>query len=301
MKRNIIRRQFLQAAGVAAVGGGLAVARPSWLGAAEPEKGTPHAEEIGWRVGCQAWSFNRYTFFEAVDRTASLGLKWIEAYPGQKISHKHGDAEMGDKMTAGERGDVKKKLSDSGVTVVNFGVCPLTRNAAASRKTFEWAKEMGIETLVSEPSEDAMETLDQLAGEFEMNVAIHNHPKPSHYWNPDTVLKAVEGRSKRIGACADTGHWVRSGLDAVECLTKLENRIISLHFKDLNAKASDAHDVPWGTGVANAQAMLAELYRQKFKGVFSIEYEYNWTSSLPDMAQCAAFIDQMAGELAAKG
>ncbi|MHC4789795.1 MAG: hypothetical protein ACYS8K_11455, partial [Planctomycetota bacterium] len=46
--------------------------------------GAPDAEKLGWRLGCQAWTFNRLTFFETVDRNASLGLKVIEAFPGQK-------------------------------------------------------------------------------------------------------------------------------------------------------------------------------------------------------------------------
>ena len=33
-----------------------------------------------------------------------------------------------------------------------------------------------------------------------------------------TLLDLCKGRGKRIGACCDTGHWVRSGLDPVACL-----------------------------------------------------------------------------------
>ena len=40
----------------------------------------------GWRLGAQAYTFRKFTFFEAVDKTASLGLNWIEAYPGQSLS-----------------------------------------------------------------------------------------------------------------------------------------------------------------------------------------------------------------------
>ena len=83
------------------------------------------------------------------------------------------------------------------------------------------------------PSEADFDAIDKLCAEFDINLAIHNHPQPSHYWNPDTVLKVCKDRSKRIGACADTGHWLRSGLNPLECLKKLEGRIISLHFKDL--------------------------------------------------------------------
>jgi sugar phosphate isomerase/epimerase len=157
---------------------------------------------------------------------------------------------------------------------------------------------MGIETIVSEPPEDAFDLVEKLCDEYKINVAIHNHPNPSHYWNPDTVLKVCNGRSKRIGACADTGHWMRSGINPVEAVKKLKGRIISVHFKDLNEFGNlTAHDVVWGTGKANTGAILAELAQQNFKGVFSIEYEYNWLNSMPEIAGCISYFERTASEL----
>jgi len=161
---------------------------------------------------------------------------------------------------------------------------------------------MGIETLVSEPPAEAFDMLDKLCQEYKIKVAIHNHPKPSGYWNPDTVLKVCEGRSKWIGACADTGHWMRSGLNPLEVLKKLQGRIISLHLKDLKEFGKrEAHDVIWGTGVGDVKAMLAELDRQNFKGVFSIEYEHNWEKSLPEIRKSVAYFNKVAGELKPTG
>ncbi len=246
----------------------------------------------GWRLGMQAYTFNRFTFFEAVDKTASLGLSWIEAYPGQRLSA-DSEARTDHNMPAEARELMKAKLRDAGVRLVNYGVVGLSKNEAESRKVFEWAKEMGVRTIVSEPPEDAFDTIEKLADEYEINVAIHNHPKPSHYWDPATVLRVLEGRSSRLGACADTGHWVRSGLDPVECLKKLEGRIISLHFKELQ----DGHDVPWGQGANRATPLLKELHRQGFRGVFSVEYEHNWLNSVPEIRQCVAFFNKMGNEL----
>ena len=104
-----------------------------------------------------------------------------------------------------------------------------------------------------------------------------------------------------LGACADVGHYVRSGLDPVECLKKLEGRLIALHFKDLNEKSLKAHDVPWGTGISNVKGMLAELKRQKFKGVFCVEYEYNWENSMPEIAECVKFFNASVAALASEG
>jgi len=290
MNHSIGRRGFLKAG--AALGAGIGLvgmgSRPLWAAAA----GAPNAEKIGWRLACQAYSFNQYTFFEAIDKNASIGLHFIEAYPGQRISSSIKDG-IGEGLSAANRKLVLKKLADSGVKLVNFGV------TGVGPRTFEFAKDMGIETLVAEPGENQFDQLDKLCEEFGINVAIHDHPKPSHYWNPDTVLKVTKGRSKRIGACCDTGHWMRSNLNPIECLKRLEGRIISFHFKDLNKMGGDAHDVPWGTGQGNVKGMLAEVRRQGVKAVFSIEYEYHWTSSLPEIGQCVEYFDKVAAELAA--
>jgi len=298
MSYNIDRRSFLRTAGGLGAAVGWAGVAGSAATAAEAAPGAPHAEKLGWRLGCQAYSFNQFTFFEAVDKNASLGLHYLEAYPGQKLSAEKPNVKIGEGLSADQRAEVKKKLADAKTKLVCYGVTGLPNNEAAARKTFEFAKDMGIETIVSEPAAGAFDLIDKLVEEYGINVAIHNHPEPSPYWKPDRVLEVCKGRSKRIGACADTGHWMRSGIRPIEAIKKLEGRIISFHFKDLDRYGRGADDVPWGTGQGDVRGMLKEIYRQGFKGVFSIEYEYNWLNSLPEIAQCVAFFDKLAAELA---
>lgn len=267
--------------------------------------GTAEAGKDGapvWRIGCQAYSFRLFTFFEAIEKTSSVGLKYIEAYPGQVLSKEHKDVRFDHNLSAELREKVKEKLRKEGVKLVNYGVVGLPGNEAEARKVFDFARDMGIETIVSEPDASAMELLDKLTAEYRIRIAIHNHPKglTVKYWNPEQVLEAIKGRSERIGACADTGHWPRSGLNPVECLRKLDGRIVSLHFKDLSEANRQGHDVPWGTGAGDARAMLEELKRQQFSGVFSVEYEHNWENSLPEIARSVEWFRKTAGELGVK-
>jgi len=255
------------------------------------------AEKLGWRVAVQAYSFNRFTFFEAVDKAASVGIKYIELYPGQTIS-KDIKAKTDVNMTPEVMEQVQKKLRDAGVKAVAFGVTGVSGKEQDARKVFDFARKMGIEVIVTEAAPDAFKTLDKLTEEYGIRVALHNHPKPSYYWDADTVLKGVEGCSKRIGACADTGHWRRSGLVPLDCVKKLKGRIVSFHFKDLVDEGKGWHDVPWGTGKGDVKGILTELKDQGFKGIFSIEYEYNWDNSVPDIAKCVEFFDKTAAELA---
>ncbi len=92
---------------------------------------------------------------------------------------------------------------------------------------------------------------------------------------------------------------MRSGIDPLEAVKALEGRIISFHLKDLNEFGKrNAHDMPWGQGEADMDAILAELKRQSFKGVFSVEYEHNWDNSVPDIAECVKYFDKIAARLA---
>ena len=242
--------------------------------------------KLGWKLGAQAYTFRLFSFSESLDKIDSCGLKYVEAYSSQPIGGGI-DGTMDYKMSVDTRAKVLKLLKDKDIRLVAYGVVN-PNNEADWKKLFEFGKAMGIETFTSEPDEKDMALISGLCEQYEINLAIHNHPFPKHYWDPAMVLAAIKGQSNRIGACADIGHWVRSGLDPVECLKKLEGRILHLHMKDLNYKegkddGEEDRDVHWGTGIANTDGVIKELKRQNFKGMISAEYERNWENNVPDV------------------
>ncbi len=239
-------------------------------------------EKLNWKLGSQAYTFRLFSFAEALDKIQASDLRFVEAFPGQTIGG--GSEEKFTYELSGEgRKLVKKLLKDHGITLHAYGVVG-AKDAEEWEKVFAFAKDMGVKVITCEPSEEHLDIVSTLCDKYDIKAAIHNHPNPSHYWNPDIVLKAIEGRSSRMGAAADVGHWMRSGLDPVECLKKLEGHILHSHFKDLNAFGDKkAHDVHWGTGKLPIEAVIAELKRQKFNGMLSAEYEYNWENNQPDV------------------
>lgn len=258
------------------------------------------AEQLGWRLAVQAWTFRDRSAFATVDTARALGIKYLELYPGQVLDAARPKVKVGPSMPADALAELKAKVADAGLRVTNFGVVDIQKDEGEARKVFAFGKALGVETLSCEPSLDAWDTVEKLCEEYELNAACHDHPKPSTYWNPDTVLEHVKGRSQRLGACADTGHWARSGLSAVDCLKKLEGRIISLHFKDIAPADRSGIDQPWGTGKNHARHMLEELHRQRFRGVVSIEYETGEGEELEaNVRKCIAFFDEVARELVA--
>jgi sugar phosphate isomerase/epimerase len=258
------------------------------------ETAPPPEQQLGWQMAIHERTFQNFTLFEGMDKTAALGLKYMSFSAGVKLDGTNPISIL--KLTDGQIQRIKDYAKEKGITFVNAYV-PLPANEAECRKSFEFARKMGFDILVGEPEPEALDTVEKLCKEYNIRVAIHDHPKPSHYWNPQTVLDAIKGRGPLMGACADTGHWMRSGLDTVECLKQLEGHIFVLHFKDLNKAEKSGHDVPWGTGVGNAKGMMAELQRQGFHGAFCVEYEYHYNNSTPEIAECAKFFKETCRKL----
>jgi sugar phosphate isomerase/epimerase len=292
-----IRRAAAAAALVSAL-----LAAPALPAADAPAKAARNdaaAEKLGWRLSMASYTLRAITFMEEIDAIAPLGLKYVDIHPSAMQLSKEHPVKTNQDLPAELRELMKKKMKEAGIRPVSYGMVNLGGTEASARKVFAFAKDMGIENIVCEAKAEQMEMLDKLTEEYGINIALHNHPKPSIYWDAETVLKAVEGRGKRIGACADTGHWQRSGLVPLDCLKALKGRIISFHFKDVVEAGKGWQDVPWGTGKSDAKAMLAELKSQGFKGVVSIEYEHGTGQALlDDVAKCIAAFDKMAEELA---
>ncbi len=285
--------------------------------AAEPATAPSAADQLGWKLAIHSYTFSKFSIYDAIDKTSALGVKYMSV-SGSVNLLKNGKIDAIPTPTISEEdfAAIQKKMKDDGIDpqFVNMGVVHPNGNEAEDRKLFEALKRLNIDTMVCEPEcksmkdlPKVMDVIEKLAVEFNIKVAIHEHPKPNFYWNPDTVLAAVKGRSPLLGACADVGHWKRSGLDPVECLKKLEGRVIALHFKDLvpnkpgETGMKGLHDVPWGTGTSNARGMLEELKRQHFHGAICVEYEFHWENSSPEIAKCVKWFNDTCAELVKDG
>jgi sugar phosphate isomerase/epimerase len=236
------------------------------------------------KLAVQAWSFNKFTFEEAVQKSAKIGFKYIEMYPGQTIKAGSKD-NTGYTMSVENRELVKSILKDNGILVVQYGV--VTCNSKEEWiQLFEFAKAMGIETINSEPEIKDMNLMDSLATAYNINLAIHNHATGTRYGDPKLVLDQVAGKGGNLGICADNGHWMRSGINPVEALKNTKGRLITMHIKDMSEFNNlEAHTVGFGTGVLDVDALIAELKNQKFVGVLTIENEYNWENPVDDLTK----------------
>jgi len=260
-------------------------------------------EKLNWRLGIEAYTFHKYTLFEAIEKTAELGLPYMGGLSFQKVSReidKNFDPQLNDE----ELKQIRLKLDAAGVRLLTYYYHDIPGDAAGCRKVFEFGRKIGIETFMSEPAVDALDTIEKFCDDYDINVAIHNHDQKAspQYWNPEGIMKVCRGRSKRIGACGDMGYWMRSGIDPIKALNTLKDRLITVQMHDLNEISPEGHDVPWGTGAGKMKEFIEEIHRLGVRPtMFGLEYSYNWFESMPEISRCIDFFNKISIELAQRG
>ncbi len=237
-------------------------------------------------LAMQCWTYRRFTFLEAVEKTRALGIKYIQAYPGQQLSPADKQARFDHMMTDSEVGEVRQALANAGLEVVSYGVVDLGRTEESMRRVFDFARKLRIRFIVTEPQFEDFLILEKLVKEYDIKIAIHNHPEPTRYAKPETVLEKIKDLDSRIGACADTGHWMRGLRVPAEALRLLSGRLIDVHLKDRSdfCTGQGVADVPLGKGKANIRDILAELTLQNYGGCLTIEYENEAEAMTPEPA-----------------
>jgi len=229
-------------------------------------------------LGIQAFSLRKYSLDDALRHTKELGFDAIEFYPKMFPVT---DSPLEIKA-------VLQKVKDHGLLISAHGVNRFTADSEANRKVFTFAKQAGIKTLTADPAPESFDNLEELVKEFDIRIAIHNHG-PGHRYNKIIdVLRAIENRDSRIGACADLGHYIRSAERPVEVIRLLKGRLYGIHLKDFAEMQKKSEGVILGKGHLDVPAVFVALDQVGFPddGALSLEYEKNPENPLNDIRQC---------------
>ncbi len=283
------RRQFISrfgstaTAGMAAVGlvSGSSMLSSAWAAEAGPKNRL--------KLGIQLYTFRGLPLDKALESAKELGFEQIELYSGALPI----DASA-EKIAA-----MKARVAELGMTLSAHGVNPFTKDAAANRKTFEFAKALGIRNISADPDPESFDNLDELVKEFDIRVAIHNHGPRARYNKAIDVIQAIEGHDERIGACADLGHYIRSGQQPVEVIRLLKGRLYGIHLKDFAEMTDKSKGVILGKGHLNVRAVFEALVKVDFPadGALSLEYEENPDHPIDDVRQCFAVAKKALQEM----
>ncbi|HVU87803.1 MAG TPA: sugar phosphate isomerase/epimerase [Pirellulales bacterium] len=268
--RDLSRRRFL---GVATAGAGMAFAGRGLEARAADDY-------AGFMMGIQTYSLRGYPTEKALQLAKELGFTTLEFATGH----------LSTKASPAEIDAVKAQVHRLGLKALAHGVNPFTKDHEANRKIFEFAKRFGVRNLSADPHEDAFDSLDKLVAEYDIRIAIHNHGPGARYDKVSDVLNAVKGHHPSIGACADLGHYIRSGEDPVRAITLLAGRLYGVHLKDFAEPKKDAAGVILGKGQLDLPATFRALRKAEFPAdaCLALEYEEKPENPLDDIRQCLA-------------
>ncbi|RMG41650.1 MAG: sugar phosphate isomerase/epimerase [Planctomycetota bacterium] len=268
------RRQMLMNCGAAAMAAVLG--RPTLSDAADAD---PWG---GFRMGIQSYSLRGFDTETALKHSQRLGLRYWEAYP------KH----IPQNALPGHVEKYKKLLAKYGVTLLAYGVIGFDANETRARAAFDFAKAMGIVSISANPQKNkaTFDLLDKLVEEYGVAIAIHNHGPGALYDKISDVEQMVKDRHPLIGACVDTGHYLRSDEDPVEAIERFGPRVHGVHLKDVktvqrNGRRRKLFKI-LGEGDLDIVGCLRALRRLEYRKCLSLEYEENPKNPLSDIAVC---------------
>src|SRR5204862_8029557 len=115
-----------------------------------------------------------------------------------------------------------------------------------ARKQFEFAKSLSVETIVVSRTPKAFPAIEKLADEHGVNLALSGSLK--------TVLDALRGRGRRIGAYVDLDTWIQDGVAPLDGVAQLKDRLLVVKLGDVDRIAS-----------GKTAPLLAEIYRRELK------------------------------------
>ena len=275
MNRSLSRRRFLALSSAAAAGASFfdapGVLRAARLLAADD----PYQ---GWPIGVQSYSLRNFDLHEAVRHIQGMGLHYVEFYS------KH----LAPNATDETIEETLKLLTSADITLNAHGVNGFGADHEANRKIFAFAKKAGIKNITANPNPDSFDSLDKLVAEYDIRVCIHNHGPGALYDSIKSVQDAVKGRDPRIGACVDTGHFIRSKEDPVQAVRDLGKRVFALHIKDEEKREKRSRNVVIGTGHLDVVGLFKATKKIGFPadGSMSLEYEANPKNPIDEMKQC---------------
>ena len=270
------RRELIK--GVAMVAS-LPVTRLAALETADPA--APPADRWrGLKAGVASYTLRKLPLDAAIAAVKRVGLSYVSI----KDFHLPLDS------TAEQRKAVAAKFKEAGITPLSVGNVGMKNDPAEIRRAFEYARDIGVPTIVCSPEPASMKILDAMVKEFDIRLAIHNHgPEDKKFPSPYDVWTAVQPYDKRIGLCIDVGHTARAKVDPAEAIRKCRERLYDCHLKDIDSTAPDGKTVEAGRGVLDLKAILRALLDIRYAHLASFEYEKDENDPLPGLSESVGY------------
>lgn len=250
-----------------------------------------HAVDLADQLAIQTWTLRNLNFDQVVAFAQKHGIKELQLIPNHLDYKKESKEDIAAK---------KAKLEAAGLHAYTYGVAGTSLDKEENRKLFEFAKFMGMKLVVVEPGDFKIwDNLEELAKEYDIKVAVHNHGIKSTYGNPATVQNILRHRDARLGVCMDIGWITSANFDAAKVFKEYNGRVFDLHLKDKRVeKVKEGDDVSMDTNIGEGQANLKGLFKvlkeTGYTGDLAIETDSNDFARAPDdfVAKAKQFVTE---------
>jgi sugar phosphate isomerase/epimerase len=281
MTSTVTRRAFVGAAlSVGALSRVIGVADVDVTAAAR-------AKPAALKLGVASYSCRKFTLDQTLDMAKALGVTHMTFK----------DVHLPRTDPPETTRALRAKIEAAGITIMGGGTITLPNDPVQIRKDFEYAKNAGFPLIFISPEPEALDTIEQMAKEFDIKAAIHNHgPEDKHWPRPQDAYDAIKSRDTHLGLCIDIGHTTRTGTDPVQACRQFRDRLYDMHVKDLAIKTDKDSQVEVGRGVLDFPALFRTLIDIGYQGQVGLEYEIKENDPLPGMIESIAY---MRGVLAA--
>jgi len=235
----------------------------------------------GLKVGIASYSLSKLPLEEAIKAIRRVGVNYVSIK----------DAHLPLKSSVAGRKEVAQKFRDAGIEPLSCGNITMSDDESEIRNAFEYARDVGIPTIVCKPTRQSLPFLDKMVKEYDIKLAIHNHGPEDKVWpSPYDPWEAIQSFDERIGLCIDVGHTARCGVDPAEAIRKCAARLHDLHLKDLSNIELKSRPVEVGRGVLDIHAILQALLDLKFARLVGLEYEKDMNDPVPGVAESIGYI-----------
>jgi sugar phosphate isomerase/epimerase len=274
MISSFTRRALFRTAAAAAAG--TAIGRRS----ADATPRPPTAASGTLKIGAASYSMRKFTLDQTLEMAAALRVKYMTFK----------DVHLPRTDPPERTRELRARIEAAGITIMGGGTITLPNDPVEIRKDFEYARNAGFPLIFVSPDPAALDTIEEMAREFDIKVAIHNHGPEDEYWRrPQDAYAAVKSRDRRLGLCIDVGHTLRTGTDPVAACRECKDRLYDMHVKDLAVKTDKGSQVEVGRGVIDFPALFRTLLDIDYQGQVGLEYEINEDAPLPGMIESIAY------------
>lgn len=269
------RRHFIRTSALGAAATTLAATLPGTVFSGV--KTAPAAADL--RLGIAGYTFAKFDIPAAVSMMKRVNIHELSV----KDFHLPLDSDA-PKIKA-----IKDEFAAGGVQIYAVGVIYMKTKEEVDR-TFAYAQRVGVPMIVGVPNYELLDYTEQVVKKTGVKLAIHNHgPEDKLYPAPEDVFKHIKDRDPRIGLCLDIGHGRRAGSDPAKAVLTYGQRIFDMHIKDVTAEGTAGKAAEVGRGIIDFPALVKALYKTRYQGLCSFEFEKDMSDSLPGLAESVGY------------